>query len=228
MRILILFPMVVFAGILLLAPGSADANIINPDFETGDFTGWSHLASWTINADGGSEGQHYAHLVSPVTDYPPTGDFVWLEWGGWISILSQAFTIPSWAQDIAIDVRNAGLNVSVRLYYGFEDGELPTKSLCLTDQAPTVAPNGFSRYMAGISDYAGLNARIVIEAGPAGIPHAEVAVDHVNITPEPCTFGLVAVCMGIIYIRGHFGKTRGHLPGKTAKFDGQVPSRTRA
>jgi hypothetical protein len=228
MRFLKLFPTVVFAGLLLLGPGSADADIINPDFETGDFTGWSHLASWAINADGGSSGPHYAHLVSPVTDYPPTGDVIWVEEGRWISILSQTFSIPSWAQDIAIDVRNAGLNVSVRIYYGFEDGELPTKSLCLTDQSPTVAPNGFSRYAVDITDYAGLNARIDIEAGPAGIPHAEVAVDHVNITPEPCTFALIGACVGIIYIRGRFEKTRGYLHGKIAYFDGQGPSRSRA
>jgi len=203
--------LLLLSGLLLWPAGAARADILNPSFETGDFTGWSHLASWTINADGGSEGQHYAHLVSPVTDYPPTGDFVWLEWGEWTSILTQAFTIPSWAQDIAIDVRNAGLNVSVRLIYGFEDGELPTNSLCLTDQSPTLAPNGFSRYAADISDYAGLNARINIDVGYTGIPSqpAEVAVDHVNITPEPCTFGLIAACMGAVYIRSQWAQRKG-------------------
>jgi hypothetical protein len=99
----------------------------------------------------------------------------------------------------------------VRLYYGFEDGELPTNSLCLTDQSPTVAPNGFSRYAADISDYAGLNARINIDVGYTWIPSqpAEAAVDHVNITPEPCTFGLIAACMGAVYIRTQWAQRQG-------------------
>jgi hypothetical protein len=65
--------------------------------------------------------------------------------------------------------------------------------------------------MADISDYAGLNALIDIEVGYAGIPPqpAEAAVDHVNITPEPCTLGLIGVCMGAAYIRSQWAQGQG-------------------
>ena len=186
---------VVAAGcaVLALAAERAQAGIINPSFETGDLTGWTALASWTILADGGSDGQHYATVRSPDTDYPQSDDYMWLQPQGWVTIISQVFCMPAWAEKLSLDVRNQGLRLNAYLY-PYESDELPTQRIDIIDGAMSPASNGFTRYVADVSDYVELRVRLEVNVGQDYVPaeHLSVALDNIRILPEPGTFALLS------------------------------------
>jgi len=179
---------VVAAGcvVLVLAAQEVDGGIINPSFETGDLTGWTGLASWTVLGDGwASHGQYYVTMVSPSTDpWTFPGD------DSWLTNMHQSFTMPLWAETMSVDVRDDGLDVSVAV----TPLTAGPPAVVLTDNpAGPLVLNGFTRYTGDVSSLAGLDVRVGISVGldhVPGTPH-RAAVDNFRIVPEPGTLAMV-------------------------------------
>ncbi|MCX5674847.1 MAG: hypothetical protein NTX87_07550 [Planctomycetota bacterium] len=200
--------LLLLSGLLLWPAGAARADILNPSFETGGFTGWTALASWTVLSDGGSQGERYASVQSPG---PPP---VWGPWTppdenqGWATAIEQVFWMPLWAETLSIDVRTGGLTLIVHLS---QEGVLPFEPVNMMDGTTCQAPNGFTRYTVNVSEYAGLTVRLTVNVGADEIPLNDLRadVDNVHIVPEPGTFGLIAACMGAVYIRSQWAQGQG-------------------
>jgi len=193
---------VVAAGcvVLVLAAERAEGGIINPSFETGDLTGWTALASWTILADGGSDGLHYASVLSPEPE-PPGGPSIPPEENqGWATAIEQVFTMPGWAETLSIDIRNEGLTVTVHLS---QDGAVPFIPINILDGAASQAPNGFTRYTAAVSQYAGLDVRLTVNVSADDVPPARLrtSVDNVLVVPEPGTLAMVWAAASLLGLR---------------------------
>jgi hypothetical protein len=179
---------------LALAAGTAEGGIINPSFETGDLSGWTALTSWTILADGGSDGLHYASMLSPEPEPPGGPSIPPDENQGWATAIEQFFTMPGWAETLSIDIRNEGLNVTVHLS---QEGAVPFNPINILDGTASQAPNGFTRYTAAVSQYAGLDVRLTVNVSADDVPPARLrtSVDNVLVVPEPSTLALLMVWM---------------------------------
>jgi len=162
--------------VLALAAERAEAGIINPSFETGDLTGWTALASWTVLGDGwASHGQYYATMVSPRPD-----PYLVIEDDSWLTYMHQTFTMPLWAETMSVDVRHDGLDVGVAV-------------TPLTAGPPAVV----------LSSLAGLDVRVGISVGldhVPGTPH-RAAVDNFRIVPEPGTLAMVWAAASLLGLR---------------------------
>jgi len=182
--------------VLALAAERAEAGIINPSFETGDLTGWTALASWTVLGDGwASHGQYYATMVSPRPD-----PYLVIEDDSWLTYMHQTFTMPLWAETMSVDVRHDGLDVGVAV----TPLTAGPPAVVLTDNpAGPLVLNGFSRYTGDVSSLAGLDVRVGISVGldhVPGTPH-RAAVDNFRIVPEPGTLAMVWAAASLLGLR---------------------------
>jgi hypothetical protein len=192
------------AGLLFTMAGEAQAGIINPGFETGDLAGWVFLPGpWSVGSGGGSEGLHYATLVSPPA--PDLGGY-WIDHGGWAAAIEQVFTLPVSAETLSVDVwTDEGIYVTIDLAH--PDWQ-STQHIEMTQGTVSQAPNGFRRYLADVSAYAGLSVRLTMnvwstEAPPyvlgADAPPPKYAfLDNVQVVPEPAT--LMLLVAGALFV----------------------------
>jgi len=187
---------------LVLAAGQAAGGIINPSFETGDLTGWSGLAAWSVFGDGwASEGEYYASMVSP----SPQLEF-WPVGGFWITYMEQTFAMPSWAETMSVDVRDDGLDVAVGVTP--LAGGAPPVVLPDNPAGPLVL-KGFTRYTADVSSLAGLDVRVGISVGLDHVPPTphRAAVDNFRIVPEPGTLAMVWAAASLMTLRKRDSKS---------------------
>ena len=198
------------AGLLFTMAGVAQAGIINPSFETGDLAGWAVLGgTWSVGSGGGSEGLHYATVVSP----PPLdlGGY-WIDHWGWASAIEQVFTLPVSAQTLSVDVwTDEGIYVTIDLAKGEYSSILHIE---ITQGTVSQAPNGFRRYLADVSAYAGLSVCLTMsvwspEASPYVLgteapPPTPICalLDNVQVVPEPATLTLVVAGALFVLVGG--------------------------
>jgi len=185
----------VVCAALVLAAGQAAGGIINPSFETGDLTGWSGLAAWSVFGDGwASDGGHYASMVSP----PPHPSLV-IDDDSWLTYMEQAFTMPAWAETMSVDVRDDGLDVSVAVVP--IGGGTPV--LLTNNPSGPLLFNGYKRYVADVSSLAGLDVNVGISVGLDHVPPTphRAAVDNFRIVPEPGTLLMLLAAASIMALR---------------------------
>jgi len=196
------------AGLLFTMAGEAQAGIINPSFETGDLSGWVFLPGpWSVGSGGGSEGLHYATLVSPPA--PDLGGYL-IEHGGWAATIEQVFTLPVSAETLSVDVwTDEDMYVTIDLAKADYSSMLHIE---ITQGTVSEAPNGFTRYLADVSAYAGLSVRLTMNGGSTEAPPyvlgAEapppkyVFFDNVQVSPEPATLTLVVAGASFLLVGG--------------------------
>jgi hypothetical protein len=194
------------AGLLFAMAGEAQAGIINPSFETGDLAGWVVLGgTWSVGSGGGSEGLHYATLVSPPA--PDLGGYL-IDHGGWGGAIEQVFTLPVSAETLSVDVwTDADMYVTIDLAKADYSSMLHIE---ITQGTVSQAPNGFRRYLADVSAYAGLSVRLTMNGGsPEAPPYVLGAespppqyalLDNVQVVPEPATLTLLVA--GALFVVG--------------------------
>jgi hypothetical protein len=208
------FRLLLLVVLLGLLPSLSQAApiLINPSFETGDFTGWDSLMlpdHMKIVSGTTSEGTCY--LTAEVNWMHLANTHGMPSWH-WQAGCWQSLTVPLGINQMSVDVRAVGFD---------QLDPFSTWSVAITEtisleeigiavdvpkyaQTAAPAPNGFTRYTVDISGIAPFN-RVSISIVAAGNAYAipsgpiEFSVDNIQFLPEPGTLALLTAggCLGL-------------------------------
>jgi hypothetical protein len=186
--------------------------LINPSFETGDFTGWdSSMLPDHMKIVSGTASEGTCYLTAEV-NWMHLEDTYGLPSWHWQAGCWQALTVPPGINQMSVDVRAVGFDQSDRFSNW---GVALTGTISLEEigmmvgvpryaQTTAPAPNGFTRYTVDISGISAFN-RVSISIFAGGDAYAipsgpiEFSVDNIQFLPEPGTLALLtaAGCLGL-------------------------------
>ena len=179
-----LYHLLVAVAVLVALAGHSPADIINPSFETGDFTGWTTQGDCTVQTGGASHGNHWALLSAQADFFDANGDE---------SILTQTFTLPLGVPYYQADLLYTAPGGSSDLSATMALSGNPGSAISFYSGTETALPSGWKRYTIDASGFAGqpVEVRFRIWAGPGVL--ATQRVDNLGPIPEPSTLALVVI-----------------------------------
>lgn len=177
---------IILLGILLAIP--AGAQLSNPGFETGDFTGWTVVNGvWEVTSYGGNvgyEGTYYAWAQA-------LGDPAGNSYTGVLE--SETFTINALAINfLGVGHDHSGLNEARIELVRTSDG-----SVLRTASPPNM--DSFSSYSWDVSDLLGVQVKI---RGTDASTSGWVGFDAFTFTPVPEPTSIIALSAGLVTLVG--------------------------
>jgi hypothetical protein len=179
--------------VLTAAPVSA-APMLNPSFETGDFTGWAH--SWfAVRSGGESNATHGLYYVAS----DPNRD----------AALSQSFSLPSDSLQLKFDTSYILVNDSytARLFGVGNEANYIDLLAGSNQGLGFFGGRYWSRYTVNVASLAGqdVTVQFLVDQGTGNPP---VLIDNLQLilAPEPMTGLLLAGGAGWVAIRRRRGR----------------------
>ena len=143
----------------------------------------------------------------PLTDDPPSGltpigihtnHAIFPEQWVWSFKVSQSISVPDNVEQLSVDILGdpQQMQIGVSLTYTISETSIITAFLNPGSLSPTPAPNGFSRYIIDVGDFAGLD-KVHLSIGAGIISHDGIpdtietfGIDNISFTTIPFEVGL--------------------------------------